>query len=244
MIEYTVNDVVYKVRKPNSINKAEARRVYNRAFNEAIANKAMLREEIINLCKARGIWSSQKEAEFAEVRKRVEDAEKILEEGGIELEKAREVALALRVDRIELLVKNANLSDLFEHSAEKQAEFAETQYLMSVCICQKNGHPVCKDLNDFINRYDEEVIVQGIAKYNDLIYGSNTEYYKELPEIKFLIEYGFMDQDLNLIDENGNKIEVEADKVERKPFLKNGVPIGTETESVANPELVDVGAPN
>lgn len=241
MVEYTVNGETYKVRKPNSIQKNQGRRIYNQAFNQALTDGCMIKEQAINFSKERGIWNTEKEAELAELRKKIDDGEKILELGGIELSQAKDVALDIRQNRFELMLRNIALSEIFANTAEREAEFAESQYIMSVCICQKNGQPLCKDLNDFLNRQDEPPIVEGINKFNDLMYGNNADYFKELPENKFLIEYGFMDNEMNLLDENGQKIVNEDEKVERKPFLKNGEPIVKDQPVSVEPEPALVG---
>lgn len=227
MIDFEVAGVSYKVKKPNSVHKNQGRKIYLQAYNQAIAEplKCMVKAEATNFAKVHGLWTPEKEAELAELNQKLDEGEKILAEGGIELSAAKNIALEMRENRTKLMWENISLSEIFSNTAERQGEFAETQYLMSVCICQKNGMPAFKDLNDFLNRYDEEFVQVGISKYNELMYGSNADYFKELPENKFLIEYGFMDQELNLLDENGNKVEIPEDKVERKPFLKDGAPV-------------------
>ena len=221
-IEFEVDGKKFFAKKPTAAQKQQAQRLHTQAFYQALNGGAMFKEEMYNLLKSRNIID---EVEMSIIRQKIEDLEKKLAAGGIELNEAKEIALDLRKTRNELLLKNLILSSFYSETVESQADAISSEYLTSVCICHQDGRAVCKDLTDFLNKQEQPEIIEGSIKFNELMYGSNKDYSKNLPENQFLIKYGFMNEDFEMLDENGTPIKNEIQNVEFSPFLKNGTPV-------------------
>lgn len=218
--EFEVNGSKYKIKMPTAAQQHEARRVYNRAKNAAIADGCMIREQVPKFARERGIITDEREAEIRQLEKELTELSAKLDAGGVELEEAKEWALRMREIRAELLVHNLVYASIMADTAERQADSARDEFLMSVCITDLYNKPVCKNIDDFIARQDDPVVIAGIDKYNELVSGLNSNFVYDLPENKFLTEYNFVDENLQLLED-----KVEDVKVERKPFLRNGVPL-------------------
>lgn len=218
--DFVVNDVTYKIKRPTATQRYEAQRIYNRTLNQAIADGCMVKEQVQKFAEERGIITPEKDAEIEALRKQIIDLEKQLDQGGVELEVAKEWALKLRELRADLLVKSLVLAQLLSNTAERQAEIARDEYIISVVICNQHGVPVCKNFDDFLARRDDPVIMAGEDKFLEVNNGISYDFVKDLPENKFLLEYGFMDDNFRMSD------DPEPEKPpEKKPFLKNGEPV-------------------
>lgn len=222
--DFVVNDVEYTIKMPNAQQRQEAQRIYNRAFNEiAIKDGCMLRDQVESFARERGILTDERDAKIKELQSKMADIEDKLDLGGIELAEAKDLAIELQNLRGQLLLESASFAALMSNCAEKQAEAVRDDYLMSICICRKPGTPVCKNIDDFLDKQDDAVIQVGVNKFNEMWYGISSDFMKDFPENKFLIEYGFMNENFELLNEDGKLPE--KPKKEKQPFLNNGKPV-------------------
>ena len=156
--------------------------------------------------------SEEKEAKVKEIRKELEKKGRLLEEGGIELKKAKLIADEMRELREELLKLNFKLSEISSLTAETQAENEELNFLISCCVFA-NGKPYFKSLDDYYQKVgDDPVATVASLQFQYMWYGLDNDVSSSFIENKFLKEFGF---------EKEEEVEVK----ERKPFLKNGKPV-------------------
>ena len=102
-----------------------------------------------------------------------------------------------------LLDKN----NLDNNTAEGQADNAKFNYLVSCCVVYKDtNEPYFKGYEDFINKASSAVAIQGSFKLGNIIYGLSEDFEKELPENKFLTEYGFIDDNLRFVNKDGKLV--------------------------------------
>lgn len=230
---YKVDECEYAVIKPNGKQIREAKKIYNRTFANAVREKAFLRQNIREIAKEYNIWNEAKEIELNGIRAEIQKYVDKLDRGGIEIKEARKYAIEINKLRSKVLDIVSALNDLDQMTAEGQAQDESKNYLMSQCIVYKaNNKPYCSSVDDFYAKEEDPVVILGVAKYIQMENADSLDFLETLPEIKFLKEYKFMDENYNFIDEEGNKVDSEgnpiieeAETIEKKPFLKDGEPI-------------------
>lgn len=233
METYELDGKEYGVLKPNGKQIRESRKIYNRVFASAMREGAFLRANINKIAKEHGIWDEAKEAELKATRAEIEKYVKILNAGGIELAEAKNYAVKINNLRSKILNTIAVLNDLDQMTAEGQATDEARNYLISQCIVYKDTRkPYCLSLEDFYSKEDDPVVLGGIIKYMSAENKENLEVLESLPEIKFLREFKFMDENYNyinesgeVVDQDGNLVDEQEEVVERQPFLKDGKPV-------------------
>lgn len=211
---FTVNEKEYTVRLPNSKEREEGERIHNRVFAFALKSGGLLDGQIMAVAREHGLWNDEKEAEVSQIRQELADKEKVLDEGGIELDEAKKIALEMKELRMKLLLNNLILEELRAESVSRKADASQIEFFVSRCTMDGNKQ-VFKDLDDFYSRQNDELAQMAMITFNKLWYNYNDDIFS-FSEDKFMKEYF--------------KEELEAPKKkEKKPFLKEGKPIIKET---------------
>jgi hypothetical protein len=209
-IDFVYKETELSVLRPNLKQRQESKQVSNRVFNEALKNKAILRLKVDEVLREQGVWDETKEARFTEIQDTLAKNEKILVKGDKRITKkdARRIALKMRELRNELRGLLYTRGQLESRTAEGQADDAAFQYLVAACTVYKaNNQPYFKGLDDYLERSNEIVALQAAQHLTTLEYGDIVRYEANLPEIKFLQRFGFMDDKLRLKREDGRLID-------------------------------------
>lgn len=233
METFEIDGKEYGVVKPNGRQIRESKKIFNKVFANAVRDGAFLRANIRKLAEEHGIWNKEQENKLAAIRAEIDKYVKILDNGGIELGEARKYAIKINELRTQVLDLINILNDLDQMTAEGQAMDESRNYLISQCIVYKDTKkPYCISVDDFYAKEDDPVVITGVVKYVSAENKESIEILQSLPEIKFLKEFKFMDDNYNyinesgeVVDSDGNPISVQEEKVERKPFLKDGKPV-------------------
>lgn len=218
MIEFEVDGKKCVLRTPNTKDRREARRSYNQVYSQCIADGAPLAKQLMNLLRERGIITDESEAEIAGAEKELQTLLEKLDKGGYELEQAKEDVKQIRKLRGVLLNYNMIINQMMVNTPERQAEEAEKDALLASCL-QVDGKQYCRNLDDFYAKSEDEIIITGILKFNEMMYGDIGSVLDSLPENKFLKEYGLE------LEEEAPELEVE-----KKPFTRDGVPVEPKVE--------------
>lgn len=245
--KYEDNDLSLYINKPTAADLEEADVQKALAYQKGIARGLPLKSELENTLKKRGISHEELEIEVKKLQKELGTKLDKLDEGGIKLEDAKKLALEINDLRNSIILKLADKRDFMVSTAEGKAEQSYLDYLVSVTTVYNDDRKkkYFKDYQDYLNRksdHDAFVITQ---RYAEIMYDTVFDE-KRLPENEFLIEYGFMNNDMrlvnkegHLVDTDGNLVNNEGQKIEivdgkevvigekkRKPFLdENGDPI-------------------
>ena len=272
MVLVKINEVEVDVKanKPTASQKSQSDKIRNSKFREAVKDGAFLKAELKNVLRGRGQWDDDTEKRFKELGQKIEDGVKRLNEGGFEIEEAKDLAFEIGRWRNEMVQLVSIMSEMADLTAEGQADNTAFDYLVSCCAVyntgEKAGKPVFANYEDYQNRKDEDYAFTIATEVYKTVYGGdNEDVVGSLPEYQFLKEYGFLDeklrrideqgrlinQDGHLIDEDGNLINESGQRVDRygnlvgedgkpvltrKPFLKNGQPIEKVEEKVESVE--------
>lgn len=230
-VEVIIGGKTYYVAKPGANDEARAKLQQSRTFNEALENGACLRVQLNKVLKHKKIWDEEDDSEIESISNKIQDNLGKLDEGGIEVLDARKLAIETNNLRMQMINKISILNEHKSLTAEGQADDAYFDTLVSCCCFNEDGTKVFKSYEDYISKSKEDYAAELARKVSEVIYG-NLDYIKDLPENKFLSEYGFINENMEYINEFGElvnslyeKIIPEEKKPEKKPFLKNGQPV-------------------
>ena len=207
---FELDGKTYKVRLPNSKEREEGERIHAKAFATALKNGGFLEGNIYKVARENGLWDDEKEAAVAATRQELADKQKILDEGGIELDHAKQVALAMKELRYKLLLENFILEEIRAQSVNRKADAARQDYFVSCCVLDDKDKPVFKGLDDFYTRQNEDIVGMSAFAFQKVWYNYNEKTFS-FPEDEFLAEFNLLDP--------------APEPVKRKPFLKDGKPI-------------------
>jgi hypothetical protein len=207
MSEFTVKDREYVVNEPTFDQYNEADKIEKRTFNQELLENGLLRQQVDVELKKRGLWSDEQEQEFRTLSTELNDSEFRLESGGIKLTNAKELALDMRVNRgrmVDMLTSRANLDSA---TCEGIAADKRFKYLLIQCLVYKDSGESCfQDIFQLDRPENFAVVNKGSEELFSVLNGShNTD--ESLPENKFLKKYGFVNDELSLIDKDGRLID-------------------------------------
>ena len=212
-IETEGSKVIY-VKRPDRKVTRKAQMVFNRAFRDLLENGAILRSEIDSYMKKRGLWDEEKQKQIEILNEKIEDGLLKLKRGGIKLSEARQIALDIRVWRIErtLILFQRNQLDGF--TVEAQAEQEKFDFIVSECTVDESEQRIFKDMDDYNERSSEEYAIRAASALGNMLYDLEENWETKLPENQFLIQHSFMNEKLQLINKEGKLIDYDSNLVD------------------------------
>lgn len=203
----------FAVRLPtyNVIN--EANKLKSKTFNEAINEGHMLRDQLEDTLRQRGLWNDQRQMEYDTLRKEILDREYQLEKGGIKLSDAKKLALEMKEKRNRMIELLSSRSDLDNETCEGKAENARFNYLFAHSLVYNNDEltPYYPNgLEDYLVDMDNPIAIKGATEFFYLLTGTESLDDK-LPENRFLKRFRFVDDKYRLVEkETGRLIDKEG----------------------------------
>jgi len=251
-------EITVYVTRPTKEETAKAQIASNKVFKEALVEGALVRKTLDAELEKQGIWNAEKQKKVEKLNTEIRDNLTKLKKGGIKLSEARDLAIRVRISRIEVTSLLAERNAYDAYTAEAQAESAKIDNLMTMCIKNEKGEQYFKDIDEYRNSNDEPFVIQAANKLITMLYGVDESWESDLPENKFLKKYKFVDEELRLVkdghyvtidgkrinenfeyvDEDGNVVDADGNRidddglpiVEAEPFLDDdGNPIVEET---------------
>lgn len=222
-MKVVVDDKSYIIKKPGRKEIERAKAEQNRTFKKYLeSGDYFLREELYDILRKRGFWNDEKQKELEKLKEEIAKREKVFEEGGVELEEAKQKAFETRLLRMQLLTLTIKEREYDDHTVDAKADNAYFDALVAECVYDEEGNKIFSSYQDYEDNKDEEYASTCARALGNMLFDVDS-FEKELPENKFLLEYEFVDEDLNIID--NEKEPQEEEEVEFKPFLKNGEPV-------------------
>ena len=218
----------FLVHSPDAAKNRMAQLEYNRVYGESLRAGAPMRTEIYDYMIKRNIWSEEKQKELQELAASITESEHKLAGGNMKVKEAKEIAMKLKLERvrIQLLLTERASSD--SSSAEGQAENARFQRLLTLCLVYKggdnDGKVVFKNVDELLNVPDgdlAEAAQAGFDRLSDMVYKVDEKYEQNLPENTFLKEWGWMNEDLKLLNDDGKMVDTLGRLVNKDGNLVN-----------------------
>ena len=173
----------------------------------------MTKKELEKVLEDRGIWTKAKAEEQAKILKEISDLEKKLYlSRGVTLKtsEGKKIAIQMRRKRIELRDLLAEKVALEQNTAESLSDNAKFDYIVSQCTFDINELPVYNSIDDYSNRSDDPIAFAAASALATMLYSLDKDFEMKLPENKFLAKFDYINDDLHLVNKDGNKVDTEG----------------------------------
>jgi len=195
-------------KTPDAGDDRDSQVEYNKAFRKALDSGALLRQKLDDYMREQDIWSDAKQAKNDAYVDSIQKMEEALQGGGIKLSEAKDIALKLRVARVEFRDLLAEKNNLDQNSVEGQADNARFSELVRLCMLNPTTKkPYFPTQADYDAAADQPWVIKAASELAGILYGLDPDYDQKLTENKFLKEFDFVNDDLNLINEAGHTVD-------------------------------------
>jgi hypothetical protein len=215
--EFTVGDKTLKVIRVTPEIRMESQKYFAKALNEAMENGILLRAEMEEHLANRGLLDSvADEAKAAQIRKAIKDLEIQLRQGiqdgrRMTKEEGKKIALQIREERAKLREIGTTVSNLLSNTAESYANNEQMQYFLYACtVDAKSGQRYWPTYESFKADTDSEAYAKSTGEFLSMMTGVDKDYERKLYEHQWLIKMKFMNEDLQLIDDQGRLVDSEG----------------------------------
>jgi hypothetical protein len=195
-------------KRPTTEQARELQLVYNSAMAKALQKEDILLEaQVSDLAEKRGLWSDEKKEKDKELDKKIIDLTMKLLKGG-KVSEGRKIALEIIKCKNEQRALKFGLNSLSGLTAESVATTERLNHAVVMCLVYKNSNNPCfVDVNDYLDRADEKLAMEGAKWVAYLLYDLDPDYEKKLPEYQFLLKYKFVNDKLQFIDKQGRLVD-------------------------------------
>jgi hypothetical protein len=206
-----VEKTVYVVRPDyKTLNKATI--IQAAAFREASEAGLYLRDQLNEKMIATGMWDDNRQKQLDKLDEAIEENRKKLKNGGGVLKKSegRELAILIRAQvRAKLLLDRARRK-LDSLTADAIAENTKFDFLVSACVKDEEGKNVFNSVDEYKENATEEWAAKAASVLASMLYDFDPDWEKKLPENQFLVKYKFVDENLTLVNDNGQKVTIDG----------------------------------
>lgn len=230
-LEVTVNNngkeekVKIVIKKPNNVLISQAQRVAAKAWTDCVREGIMTKKELEKFMKEQGIWNAEKDDEQRRVIQEIADLEKQLYVGGkdgkLRASEGKNIAINMRIKRNELRDLIAEKLSLEQNTAESLSDNARFDFLVANCTFYENGNKVYSNLDEYKEKADSELGFAAASALASLIYAVDKDFEAKLPENKFLKMFHFVNEDLSLVNENGETVDLEGRRIDKNGYFLN-----------------------
>lgn len=220
---------------------ADAKKIHNKTFREALEDGALLRKSLLNYMREQGVWDDSKEAQYQDFIKQIGELEYKLSSGRMKVSEGRAIAIELAKVRGEFRNLIAERNQMDTNTAEGQADNTRFNFLLTRSIYSYDTQkPVYESVDSYSEQGNEPKAIAIAGQFANFLYGVDENYDKGLVENKFLKRFNlvddkgrfinkegkFVDVDGNLVDEEGYRLNAEGVKIDI-----NGHPLGADVET-------------
>jgi hypothetical protein len=206
------------VQRPTSKILSEAQRVSAKVWTDCVRDKIMTKQELKNFMYENNIWSQSKDLEQLNISKEIQKLEKQLYVGNgsskrMKMSEAKEIAIRMRIQRAKLRDLIAEKMSLEQNTAEAISENAKFDYIVARCTFYENGQRVYSNLEDYNDKSDEAIAFEAATAMAQLLYSLDRDFEAKLPENRFLVNKGLVNDDLALVNRDGVTVDTEGRRI-------------------------------
>lgn len=225
-VEIDENKVKILIRKPNNVTLSQAQRIGAKAWTDCVRDGIMTKKELEKFMKAQGIWDDGKDQEQKRLVNEISNLEKklfISSQGHTKLKasEGKDIALQMRMKRAELRDLIAERMSLEQNTAESLSDNARFDYLVANCTFYENGQKVYSSLDDYQSRADAEPAFTAASTLAGMLYSVDKDFEAKLPENKFLKMFNYVNEDLSLVNKDGETVDLEGRRIDKNGFYLN-----------------------
>ena len=202
------------VRKPTNKVSGEAQRIGAKVWTDCIRDGIMTKKELEVVMKSNGMWDKAKQESQDAIIAELRDLEKRLYLGKkgskMKLSQAKDIAFEMRKKRLELRGLLAQKIELEGNTAESLSENAKFDYLVANCTFYEDGKNVYNSLEEYNDKSEDPIAFSAAATLAALMYSLDKDFEEKLPENQFLIKANLVNDDLALVNKDGNRVDTEG----------------------------------
>jgi hypothetical protein len=186
----------------------------------------MTKKELEKFMKEQGIWDDGKDKEQKTLVEEIGSLEKKLFIGSqghtkLKASEGKDIAIQMRMKRAELRDLIAERISLEQNTAESISDNARFDYLVSSCAFYENGQKVYNSLEDYQSRADAEPAFTVASTLAAMLYSVDKDFEAKLPENKFLKMFNYVNEDLSLVNKEGETVDLEGRRIDKNGFYLN-----------------------
>jgi hypothetical protein len=220
------NKVNITVKKPNSVTLSQAQRVGAKSWTDCVRDGIMTKKELEKFMKEQGIWDDGKDKEQKAIVEEISSLEKqlyISSQGHKKLKASdgKEIAIKMRMKRGELRDLIAERISLEQNTAEAISDNTRFDFLVANCTFYENGQKVYSNLEEYRERADVEPAFTAASTLAAMLYSIDKDFEARLPENKFLKTFNFVNDDLSLVNKEGETVDLEGRRIDKNGFYLN-----------------------
>jgi hypothetical protein len=215
------------VKRPDTKQSTELEKVWNKAYQEAIANGALISKKIEGVARSQGVWSDELEEKVKQLDAEIKAKVLALLKGGMTKSAGKALAkkiAELRGEKRDIL---SGLDEITANTAERKAQNIQFNHLVALCTLwaegPNEGKPYFENYQNYIERFTaEEQAAFDAGRYMGfLIHNLDPNFELNLPENRFLVEHKFADEKGYLINKEGKRVDWDGRLVNEKGQLIN-----------------------
>jgi len=216
----------FVVKRPTNdlIREADRQRAkeWNECVMDGVPTKQALRKKLTDM----GLWSDKEDDKEKELRAKLTELEtslyKAKEKGEVRtVEEGVKIAIEVRKVRFRLTQHLANIREFESNTADALANNKRFDFLVSRCTFTETGERVYKDLADYDARAANDAGYACAAALAEMLHGVDTEFQQALPENKWLTDHKCVNDELSLVDKDGNLIDGQGRRLSEDNWLLN-----------------------
>ena len=128
----------------------------------------------------------------------------------MKLSQAKDIAFEMRKKRLELRDLLAQKIELEGNTAESLSENAKFDYLVANCTFYEDGKNVYNSVEEYNDKSEDPIAFSAAATLAALMYSLDKDFEEKLPENQFLIKANLVNDDLALVNKDGNRVDTEG----------------------------------
>jgi len=127
----------------------------------------------------------------------------------------------MRMRRSELRDLIAERISLEQNTAESISDNARFDYLVANCTFYENGQKVYNSIDEYQSRADAEPAFTAASTLAAMLYSVDKDFESKLPENKFLKMFNYVNEDLSLVNKDGETVDLEGRRIDKNGFYLN-----------------------
>ena len=202
------------VRKPTNRVSGEAQRIGAKVWTDCIRDGIMTKKELEVVMKSNGMWDKSKQESQDAIIADLRELEKKLYLGKkgskMKLSQAKDIAFEMRKKRLELRDLLASKIELEGNTGDSLSENAKFDYLVANCTFYEDGKNVYNSVEEYNDKSEDPIAFSAAATLAALMYSLDKDFEEKLPENQFLIKANLVNDDLALVNKDGNRVDTEG----------------------------------
>lgn len=221
----TEKTVKIVVKRPTNALLSQAQRVSAKVWTDCVRDGIMTKKELEKFMKEQGIWNDNKDAEQKKITEEISRLEKELyingKNGKLRASEGKNIAIDMRRKRIELRELIAERMSLEQNTAESLSDNARFDFLVANCTYYDNGKKAYDNIDDYTANSDSEIAFAAATALAQMMYSVDKDFEAKLPENKFLKMFNFVNDDLALVNDKGERVDTEGRKIDESGYYVN-----------------------